>query len=89
MVGPDDDARDYPGVYGEIEVRAGDLIVLESTGGGGWGDPLQRPEAEVLRDVREGFISVASAADDYGVVIENGEVDTAATAAGPRSAMRH
>jgi N-methylhydantoinase B len=39
-------------------------------GPGGWGDPLEREPARVLRDVRNEFVSLASARDDYGVVID-------------------
>jgi N-methylhydantoinase B len=49
-------------------VRAGELIRIRTTGGGGWGDPLERPYDEVVRDVRWGKVSVAGARDDYGVV---------------------
>jgi N-methylhydantoinase B len=49
-------------------VRAGEVIRIRTTGGGGWGDPLDRPYAEVLRDLRRRKISPAGARDDYGVV---------------------
>jgi N-methylhydantoinase B len=38
-------------------------------GGGGWGDPLTREPERVLIDVRDGYVSVAGAARDYGVVV--------------------
>ncbi|HEX3004849.1 MAG TPA: hydantoinase B/oxoprolinase family protein, partial [Angustibacter sp.] len=50
-------------------VRAGELIRIRTTGGGGWGDPLERPYDAVARDVRWGKVSVEGAASDYGVVI--------------------
>jgi N-methylhydantoinase B len=49
-------------------VQAGEVIRIRTTGGGGWGDPLDRPYDEVLRDLRWGKVSVAGARDDYGVV---------------------
>jgi N-methylhydantoinase B len=55
-------------------VRAGEVIRIRTTGGGGWGDPLDRPYDEVLRDVRWGKVSVRGAHDDYGVVV-TGEGD--------------
>jgi N-methylhydantoinase B len=58
-------------------VRAGEVIRIRTTGGGGWGDPLDRPYDEVERDVREGKVSAAGARDDYGVVLG----DPAATGA--------
>jgi N-methylhydantoinase B len=39
-------------------------------GGGGYGDPLQRPVEKVLKDIRNGFISVDKAKEDYGVVVD-------------------
>lgn len=39
-------------------------------GGGGYGDPLKRPIEKVLKDVRNGFVSIEKAKEDYGVVID-------------------
>ncbi|HEX7188604.1 MAG TPA: hydantoinase B/oxoprolinase family protein [Actinomycetes bacterium] len=50
-------------------VRAGEVIRIRTTGGGGWGDPLDRPVEQVLRDVRWGKVSTTGARDDYGVVV--------------------
>jgi N-methylhydantoinase B len=50
-------------------VRAGEVIRIRTTGGGGWGDPLDRPYDEVLRDVAWGKVSLAGARDHYGVVV--------------------
>ncbi len=50
-------------------VRAGEVIRIRTTGGGGWGDPLDRPYDEVLRDVLWGKVSDAGAHEDYGVVV--------------------
>jgi N-methylhydantoinase B len=51
-------------------LKAGDAFRLRSGGGGGYGSPLNRPIDEVVEDVRQGYISVESARDLYGVVIE-------------------
>lgn len=48
---------------------AGAELHLHTGGGGGWGRPAERDPAAVLDDVREGYISVDSARDRYGVVI--------------------
>ena len=49
-------------------------------GGGGWGDPLERPTDLVAADVREGFVTREPAAEAYGVVIgADGAVDEPAT----------
>ncbi len=60
-------------------VRAGEIIRIRTTGGGGWGDPLDRPYDELLRDVRWGKVSVDGAWTDYGVRVLKNEVDVAAS----------
>ncbi len=64
-------------------VRAGQLIRIRTTGGGGWGDPLERAVADVARDVEWRKVSVTSARADYGVVLalegSAASVDEAAT----------
>lgn len=42
---------------------------FEATGGGGWGDPLERDPERVLDDVLDEYVSVAAAREQYGVVI--------------------
>jgi N-methylhydantoinase B len=64
-------------------LRNGDLLRIVTPGGGGWGSPLDRPPHEVLADVHDGFVSPASAFEDYAVVLDETaeHVDEAATAA--------
>ncbi|MFW6091671.1 MAG: hydantoinase B/oxoprolinase family protein [Actinomycetota bacterium] len=61
--------RDVDALADAEPVRAGEVIRIRTTGGGGWGDPLDRPYDEVLRDLRWGKISLEGARDDYGVVV--------------------
>jgi N-methylhydantoinase B len=63
------------------QLKPGDAFKIRSGGGGGYGDPLQRPIDEVREDVRQGYVTVKSAAEFYGVVLdpETFEVDVAAT----------
>jgi N-methylhydantoinase B/oxoprolinase/acetone carboxylase alpha subunit len=58
-----------------------ELFKFESTGGGGWGDPKDRPAERVLADVLDDYISIEAAKDVYGVVIDakSMTVDTVAT----------
>lgn len=63
---------------GTILVR-GDVFRLETGGGGGWGHPFDRPAAQVLEDVRAGFVSAEAARAQYGVVLGGDAVDAAAT----------
>ena len=68
-----------PGRADEREVRpfsddnpwqAGDLVRIQTAGGGGWGDPLEREIHLVEKDVRGGFVSLKSARSEYGVVVD-------------------
>lgn len=67
-----------PSKCDNIRVSAGDLLLFDTWGGGGWGDPFKRDPAKVLTDVRRGLVSV-DGARRYGVVIVNNAVDQAAT----------
>ena len=51
-------------------LQAGDRVRVATGGGGGYGSPSERPVELVQRDVIRGFVSLESARDDYGVVIE-------------------
>jgi N-methylhydantoinase B len=68
-------------------VRAGEVIRIRTTGGGGWGNPLDRPYEEVLRDLRWRKISPAGARDDYGVVV-TGPADDPAVDEAASDALR-
>jgi N-methylhydantoinase B len=70
-----------PGKVTGHPVQAGDVVVMQSAGGGGFGDPLARDPERVRRDVQGGYVSPERARDGYGVELTaGGEVDTAATA---------
>jgi N-methylhydantoinase B len=64
-----------------VTVQPGDIVRITSAGAGGWGNALEREPARVLEDVRRGFVSLAKAEAEYGVVIRDGAVDDKATAA--------
>jgi N-methylhydantoinase B len=53
-----------------LELRAGDLMCVETGGGGGYGAPGGRSLALIQRDLDAGYVSAAAAACDYGVKIE-------------------
>ncbi len=57
------------------------VITVESSGGGGWGDPWTRPPEEVVRDVLDGLLTPDAARTQYGVVIDPARqaLDSAAT----------
>jgi N-methylhydantoinase B len=66
-----------------VLVRNSDVVVIEATSGGGYGNPLEREARLVHRDVRDRIVSPRSARQDYGVVLspDDCEVDEPATAA--------
>lgn len=77
------DGKDMTPRNGKIDattLRRGDYINIRSGGGGGYGDPHERPVEDVLRDVTEGYVSRTCARSHYGVAIdEAGNVDMEAT----------
>ena len=62
-------------------LNAGDAITVRAGGGGGFGAPHERDAERVANDVRQGYVSLAAAAESYGVVLDPQtlEVDTTAT----------
>jgi N-methylhydantoinase B len=77
-------SKELPARTTEYPLDDGDVFVLDTPGGGGFGDPLDRPPDSVRRDVLKGYVSRKAALGDYGVVLsDSGEgiqVDTRATA---------
>ena len=64
---PDRDPDPLPSKL-TMKMNKGDLFRHEVAGAGGWGDPLERDPALVLKDVRNEFVSERAAREDYGVV---------------------
>jgi N-methylhydantoinase B len=71
-----------PGKVTGVAIRAGDIVVMQSAGGGGYGDPLSRDPDRVRDDVMAGYVSPERALLGYGVVLApSGDVDLPATRA--------
>jgi N-methylhydantoinase B len=62
--------REMDGLTLAEPMRAGEIVRIRTTGGGGWGDPLERDPDAVLRDVIDGKVSRRAAEHDYGVVLD-------------------
>jgi N-methylhydantoinase B len=64
-----------------MTLRKGEVFRHELPGAGGWGPALDRDLALVAGDLRDGLVSVAAAARDYGVVAAGDPpmIDVAAT----------
>ena len=61
-------------------LKLGDVLRIETGGGGGYGHPFDRPIESVLEDVAGGFVSAEAARGLYGVAIDDGAVDPDTTA---------
>ena len=61
------DERELPPLSDGNLVRRGDIVRLETGGGGGWGHPFLREPHLVLADVVCGFVSAQVALNAYGV----------------------
>lgn len=53
---------------GGVTLQRGDIITVETSGGGGFGSPSKRDPSAVQRDVETGYVTAASAASDYGSI---------------------
>jgi N-methylhydantoinase B len=51
---------------GRYEMKAGERFLIQTAGGGGYGDPRVRESEAVRRDIAEGYVSRDAAAKDYG-----------------------
>jgi len=65
-----------------VALAPGDRVRVQTSGGGGYGDPLARDPALVAADVRLGYVTRVKAAELYGVIIdEAGTLHESETAA--------
>ncbi|GAC1318211.1 MAG: hydantoinase B/oxoprolinase family protein [Chloroflexota bacterium] len=78
--------RVLEGLVDDEILPAGTLVRIDTTGGGGWGDPLEREAEQVALDVTQGKVSESAARDEYGVILQHAfdgwfSVDAEATSA--------
>ena len=59
----DGTAKDVKGKE-TLRLRSGDVVVIETCGGGGYGDPASRPPDLVAHDRLEGYVAADSASAD-------------------------
>jgi N-methylhydantoinase B len=79
---PDSPGQRDIGKVDVLEMGPGETLQIGTQGGGGFGNPHDRPIGAVVEDVRNGLVTPESALANYGVVVDRqGVVDEPATAA--------
>ncbi|MFO7927053.1 hydantoinase B/oxoprolinase family protein [Natronomonas sp.] len=73
-----EDPEEMGTVFSNVPIGPGDEFGRPSSGGGGFGDPLDRDPEAVVEDVKDDYVSIERAAKDYGVVIEEVDADLCA-----------
>jgi len=63
-----------PGKVSGFPLRKDDVVSIRTSGGGGWGNPLERDPQSVLADCADGYLSGEAAKTMFGVVVRNGKV---------------
>jgi N-methylhydantoinase B len=81
VINPDTDDPMQVSSKSTTKLDPNDVASVQTPGGGGYGDPTERPPEAVLRDVVDGKVSVEAAREEYGVVVDADDrtVDTDAT----------
>ena len=69
VLNPDGEARRL-GSKVTLDLQPGDVVSYRTCGGGGYGPPSEREPELVLRDVRQGKVSLERAREVYGVAID-------------------
>jgi N-methylhydantoinase B len=68
IVGPGGSAeRALPSRFSGYRLRHGDVVRIDKSGAGGYGDPRRRDPARVIADVLDGYVSPEAAVATYGL----------------------
>ncbi len=70
ILAPEDKGRELPSKI-SITVPKGVRVSVQTPGGGGYGSPLEREPASVVRDVRDRKVSARKAREVYGVIFNS------------------
>ncbi len=82
VINPGDASEQALGAISTAQLKAGDILQISRSGGGGCGSPFERDPENVRRDVEDGYVSVEAARASYGVAIgPESKLDVAATKA--------
>ena len=81
--------RKAPPAFVHTYLNRDDVFHCVSSGGGGWGDPLERDSSLVIQDIEEGLVTEYWARESYGVALDAaGAIDLEQTAQ-HRETLRH
>jgi N-methylhydantoinase B len=75
-----DGGRESLGKIDVLRMPPRSTLLIQTAGGGGYGDPFARDPERVRADVLDGLVTVEEARRDYGVALVEGGVDAAETA---------
>ena len=70
LIQGDSGRKPLPSKVDHVEVYPGDKIIFQTAGAGGWGDPLERGNEAVRKDVVRRLVSIEVAREAYGVVLD-------------------
>jgi N-methylhydantoinase B len=68
--GGDPEKKEVLRTISQDVIFPGDRVVTKASGGGGWGDPLERDVNRVLQDYLDRLVSLERSQDTYGVIID-------------------
>lgn len=66
----DGERQTLPSKLTNLSLRKGDIVRLETSGGGGFGNPQERSSAAIEHDVAQGYISADSADRIFGKAVD-------------------
>ncbi|MBI3993938.1 MAG: hydantoinase B/oxoprolinase family protein, partial [Candidatus Lambdaproteobacteria bacterium] len=66
VLNPDTDREEALASKAVRTLTRGDVLSIQLSGGGGYGDPAQRDPAAIARDIAEGYVTPQAAKREYG-----------------------
>jgi len=88
VINPEEESRTVSS-KSTTKLASGDVASVQTPGGGGYGDPMERDPEAVLRDVRNGKVSAGKAQEEYGVILKEDPLRIDRTATKHRRANLH
>jgi N-methylhydantoinase B len=66
------DEQVLPGKVGPLQLRAGDVVLVQCAAGGGFGDVAARDPEAIRRDIEDGYVTRQGAVEAYGPLVADG-----------------